>query len=198
MISPRHIWIWRALLALALAAALVLVPRSAAGEDRRHYSIFGGTMTEGRWYEALSPGTVEFAGSSLVGASVAWERQIGASRFSYGIEAQMVAHFGRQDHFEFNLPVTLRYTPRRPWPPRFKSAAFGVGLSHATKIPQVEIDRKGLSQRNYVYWMAEAEFDLPRPEDSVYLRLHHRSDGYGIYDVSSGSTGIVLGWRREF
>lgn len=184
--------------ALVLAAAVALLPAALGAEDRRSFSLFGGAMTEGRWYEALSPGKVAFAGSSLAGASLAWERQIDRSRFSYGIEAQLVVHSGRQDHLEFNLPLTLRYTPPRPWPRRFQSAAFGIGLSHATKVPQVEIDRKGISQRNFVYWMAEAEFALPRPEDSVYLRLHHRSDGYGVYDVSSGSTGVVLGWRRAF
>ncbi len=171
---------------------------AAQNEVRRYYSGFAGAMTEGRWHEALRPGRLEFAESGLIGGTIGWERRIGTSRFSYGIEAQVVGHFGRQDHFEFNLPVTLRYHPERPLPRALSSAAFGVGVSHATKVPQVEIDRRGASQRNYVYWMGELEFATRRPGRTAFVRLHHRSDGYGLYEASSGSTAWVFGLRMSF
>lgn len=170
----------------------------ASAEGRWHASGFAGTMTENEWEKIFDPGELEFAGSGLIGAAVGWDRPIGDSRYSIGFEAQAVGHFGRQDHFEFNLPLVLRYTPPQPRPLRFKSAAFGIGPSHATKIPQVEIDRKGESQRNLIYWMAEIEFTRPQPDESLYFRLHHRSDGFGLLKVSSGSTGLVLGWRKSF
>ena len=171
---------------------------AAQAEDRRYYSGFTGTVTTNRWHEIFDPGKLDLAGSGLLGVGVGWERQIRDSRFSYGFEAQAVGHFGHQDHFEFNFPVILRYTPNRPFPRRLESAAFGIGLSYATKIPQVEIDRKGASQKSYVYWMAEAGFATNLPDAKVYFRLHHRSDGYGLFKVSSGSTALVLGLRRSF
>ncbi len=187
-------WV-RARLFLAICMATYT---PAHAEGRWYYSGYLGVMTENRWHEVITPGELDLADSGLVGGSVGWDRQIGASRFSYGFEVQALKHFGRQDHFEFNLPLVLRYTPRKPFPRQLNSVSFGIGLSHATEIPQVEVDRKGVSQRNFVYWMADVEFSLPRPETSVFFRLHHRSDGYGIYDVSSGSTGLVLGLRRSF
>ena len=184
-----------AILALAIGL-LVHAPASAAGRWRAPG--FAGTMTKAEWEKIFDPGELEFAGSHLIGFALGWDRPIGDSRYSIGFEAQAVAHFGRQDHLEFNLPLVLRYTPPQPRRFRFKSVAFGIGPSHATKIPQVEIDRKGESQRDLIYWMAEVEFTRPQPDQSLYVRLHHRSDGFGYYDVNSGSTGLVLGWRKAF
>ena len=184
-----------AVLTLAIGVA-TCAPASAEG--RWHTTAFAGTMTENEWEKVFDPSALKFAGSNLIGIAVAWDRPIGGSRYSIGFEAQAVGHFGRQDHLEFNLPLVLRYTPPQPRRFRFKSVAFGIGPSHATKIPQVEIDRKGESQRDLIYWMAEVEFTRPQPDQSLYVRLHHRSDGFGFYDVNSGSTGLVLGWRKSY
>jgi hypothetical protein len=184
--------------AIIVAVIFTLPVGAARAEAQWYYTGFLGVMTENVWYEVFSPGSIDFAGSGLVGVGLGWERPIGNSRFSYGLELQAVSHFGRQDHFEFNLPVVLRYRPENPVLPRLHSVAFGLGISHATKIPRVETDRKGTSTRNFVYWMADMEFTLPRPDTSMYVRLHHRSDGYGFYDVSGGSTGVVFGWRKAF
>ena len=184
-----------AILALAIGLA---AHAPASAEGRWHATGFAGTMTKREWEKVFDPRTLEFAGSGLIGLALGWDRPIGDSRFSIGFEAQAVGHFGRQDHLEFNLPLVLRYTPPQPRPLRFKSVAFGIGPSHATKIPQVEIDRHGESQRDLIYWMAEVEFTRPQPDQSLYFRLHHRSDGFGYYEVNSGSTGLVLGWRKAF
>ncbi len=182
-----------------LALAIGLAEHTPATAEGRWYgSGFAGAMTENEWEKVFDPSTLKFAGSALIGIAVGWERPIGDSRFSYGFEAQAVGHSGRQDHFEFNLPLVLRYTPTQPRRFRFKSVAFGIGPSYATKIPQVEIDRKGESQRTLIYWMGELEFTRPQPDESLYFRLHHRSDGYGLMEAESGSTGLVLGWRRSF
>lgn len=182
---------------LALATSLTAhLPANAEG--RWHATGFVGSMTTNEWEKVFDPSRLEFAVSTLMGVAVGWDRPIGDSRYSFGFEAQAVGHLGRQDHLEFNLPVVLRYTPPQPRPMRFKSAAFGIGASHATKIPQVEIDREGESLRNLIYWMAEVEFTRPQPDESMYLRLHHRSDGFGLLKVSSGSTGLALGWRKTF
>ncbi|WP_299649220.1 hypothetical protein [uncultured Tateyamaria sp.] len=171
---------------------------TAQAERNRYYTGFVGIMTENRWHDVVTPGRLELADSALIGFGLGWDRQIGTSRFSYGFELQALRHFGRQDHFEVNLPIVMRYRPENPVPQALTSVAFGLGVSHATEIPQVEIDRKGASQQNFFYWMAEAEFALTSLDTSLYFRLHHRSDGYGIYDVDSGSTGLVVGWRKLF
>ncbi|MBY5932416.1 hypothetical protein KUV51_05340 [Tateyamaria omphalii] len=161
-----------------------------------HGSVVLGTMTEGSWHETVNPNRLRFAGSHLVGGAVGVDRPLGNSRFRLGAEAQLVAHFGRQDHFELSVPIVLRYQPKEPTV--LSSLAAGLGLSYATKVPQVEIDRNGASQRLFVHWMAEIEFDLPDPALTSFLRLHHRSDGYGIFEVDAGSTGFVFGVRKRF
>ncbi|WP_193743530.1 hypothetical protein [Tateyamaria sp. ANG-S1] len=153
-------------------------------------------MTEGSWHETVSPDRLSFAGSHLVGVAVGTDQPLGHSQFSLGAEAQLVAHFGRQDHLELSVPIVLRYHLGRPT--GVASLAAGLGLSYATKVPQVEIDRNGASQRWFIHWMAEVEFDLPDPAVTSFLRLHHRSDGYGIFEVDAGSTGFVFGVRRRF
>jgi hypothetical protein len=187
---------WSRIILFAILCPLGVGAANAQG--KWYYTVFFGVMTENRWHEVFSPGDLQLAASDLVGLGIGWDRQIAASRFRYGFEMQALRHFGRQDHYEFNLPIVLRYVPANPVPRWLKTVAFGIGVSHATKVPQVEIDRKGESQRNFVYWMADVQFVQRRPGTSVYFRLHHRSDGYGLYDVSSGSTALVLGWLSEF
>jgi hypothetical protein len=186
-----------------LVAALVTVLGLATlspvhAQDRWYGTVFAGAMTTNAWEEVFDPNMLEFAGSSLLGIALGWDRPIGNSRFRYGFEAQIVGHAGRQDHLEFNLPLMLRYTPERPWPRRLRSMAFGIGPSHATKVPLVEVDRDGASQKDLVYWTAELEFSRPDPDASLYFRLHHRSNAYGFYKVNAGSTGLALGWRKLF
>ncbi|WP_157598676.1 hypothetical protein [Tateyamaria omphalii] len=153
-------------------------------------------MTEGSWHETVNPKRLRFAGSHMVGVAVGADRAIGDSRFRFGAEAQLLGHFGRQDHFELSVPVVLRYVPDTR--SVVTSLAAGLGLSYASDVPQVEIDRNGASQRLFVHWMAEIEFDLPDPDLTTFLRLHHRSDGYGLFEVDAGSTGFVLGVRKRF
>ncbi len=186
-------------MAAILLGALGAVPSvSLASDDwQRAATLFAGTMTAGTWHEALSPPDVEFADSHLIGGVLSWDRPIGASAWRFGAELQLMGHFGRQGHFEIVLPLVLRYEPRRAR--NIKSVGAGIGLSHATKVPQVEVDRSGASQRNFVYWMADLEFSRADPDDSsVLIRLHHRSDGYGLFEVNSGSTGLLVGLRQQF
>lgn len=181
----------------ALSAVLMLIGTLAqADPDHRFYfDRFAGVMTEGVWEQALNPFEADFADSALVGVGFGWDRRLGQGRFRFGAEVQAVAHAGRQDHFEVNAMAVLRYLPPNPVPRRFESFAFGLGLSHASEVPQVEIDRSGASQRTFVYWYGELEFDLPDVDNSAFLRLHHRSDGYGFFETDSGSTAITIGLR---
>ena len=187
--------------AMLCSIAVILattMPSAAVAHDHGHWAIsaLGGTLTTGSWHEAINPGKIDLADTYMNGGAVSWERPIGRSRMHIGIEAQLLAHAGRQDHFELNVPVVLRYVPDTP--PGLTSVAAGLGLSYASKIPQVEIDRNGASQRLFVYWMAEVELPLANPDRSAVLRRQHRSDGYGLFDVDAGSTGFVFGLRHRF
>ncbi|WP_424965645.1 hypothetical protein [Dinoroseobacter sp. S375] len=184
------------------AAALCVGPGVASGFEldpawERHVTVFGASMTENTSFEILRF-EVDWADSYLVGLAFGAERQIGASRFSWGVEGQIVRHFGQMDHWEVNLPVVLRYTPPNPWIDSFESFAYGLGLSHATEVPSVEVERTGESQRNFFYWKAELEFNLPSPDTALLLGMHHRSDGYGVFDADSGSTALSVGFKRSF
>ena len=184
------------LVGVALSVLLPTMPVEA--ESAWYYTAFGGVLTEGAWHDAINPNTFDLADAGLLGVGIGWQRRIGSTFLSLGVEAQAVRHFGRQDHFEFNLPIIARYAPEPASPSWITSTAFGLGLSYATKVPQVEIDRSGASQRKFFYWLAEVEFALPDPEANAFLRLHHRSDGFGYFDTDSGSTAIVFGWRKRF
>lgn len=192
----------RAPLALSLITALAVmvraVPSTAEPSSRTYVDVFTGIMTENRYHDVFLPSRLDLADSALLGLGIGWERQIASSRFHFGAQLHAVAHAGRQDHFEFNLPLIIRYVPRNPVPAWLKSTSFGLGLSHATKVPQVELDRTGESQRNFVYWLAEIEVSTPNPGADIFFRLHHRSDGYGFFEADGGSTALSFGWRMPF
>ncbi|GGX62167.1 hypothetical protein GCM10007385_34090 [Tateyamaria omphalii] len=181
---------------LAVALIAIFGSSAARAEWQRYASGVVGTLTEGSWHEAVRPPEVQFADSHLIGGAIGWDRPIGASRFRYGAEAQLVRHFGRPSHFEVSVPVVLRYMSDASSP--VTSFAAGLGLSYTTRVPQVEIDRNGNSQRLFVHWMAEIEFALQDTKQTAFVRLHHRSDGYGLFEVDAGSTGFVFGLRHRF
>jgi|GEM_PF-3079904 len=159
-------------------------------------TLFVGQMTDNSWEETINPGKTDFIDSYLIG--VAAGRDFASKGpFRFGIEGQIVGHFGTQDLLEFNVPIYARYLTPEDWR-IFKSFCFGIGLSYSTQIPQTEINRDGESSHILFYWMAEIEFYLPTDELSLVLRLHHRSDGYGVFATDSGSNALVLGLRHQF
>jgi hypothetical protein len=184
-----------------LSSVLLIIAVSAStpalrGEAHWILTAFGGQMTDNAWEEALNPAETDFIDSYLVGLAVGRDF---ASRgaWHFGWESQVVSHFGEQDHFELNLPFYARYQTSATWK-FFKSFTFGLGLSYASEVPQTEINRDGESASTMLYWMGEIEFHLPSETTTLVFRLHHRSDGYGVIDVDSGSNALVLGLRRKF
>ena len=106
--------------------------------------------------------------------------------------------FGSQELFEVAVPVTLRYNFQAPWPSALNSLAFGLGLSRTSEISNLEVETRGASGQTMVHWMIEAEFDTPIEHSYWVLRVHHRSDGYGLFQPNTGSNGIGLGFKRRF
>ncbi len=183
------------LLAWLSCASPTLGEESRANE-RWNLTSFAGQMTDNVWEEAIVPGKTDLIDSHLIGLALGRDFATRGA-FDFGWEGQIVAHFGAQDHWEFNLPVYSRYHFPAHWR-GIKSVTFGLGLSYATKIPQTEIDRSGESTRTLFYWMGEIEFHLPVEAMTAVFRLHHRSDGYGVFEADSGSNALVLGLRRNF
>lgn len=184
----------------AIALLTFVSPFAARAEPTQGSSVivFGGQMTDNDWQETFQPSKLEFLDSHFVGIGLGYDWVIGNSRWTLGVEGQVVGHFGRQDHLEFNLPVVARYHARRPYLPSFHSVAFGIGLSTTSKKPKIEIDRDGQTTNTLVYWMLDVEFDLPPPNTSLSFRLHHRSDAFGLFDTDSGSNALAVGIRRRF
>jgi hypothetical protein len=114
-------------------------------------------------------------------------------------EGQVAYAFGDQQYWEFNVvPVVLRWQ-RFPWSRSVAtSAAFGLGLSYTTELPEIEVQLEGESKQLLVYWVAELTAGLPDSPWSVSLRLHHRSVAYGLMGDEGGMNAVGLGIRRQF
>lgn len=121
----------------------------------------------------------------------------GALRFE--AEGQLVYNFGDQDHWEINaVPIVARWG-RFPWSHRVAtSAAFGLGLSYAFDLPEVEVELENDTEHLLVYWMAEITAGPATAPWQVALRLHHRSVAWGLMGEDGGVNAIGLGVRYQF
>jgi hypothetical protein len=182
---------------------LLLVPTlaHAANGDWTTTVYAARIATQPGWEDIIidAPGT-EFVDSYLF--TVAVSRQYAARNngaLTFEAEGQVVHHFGEQSHWEFNaMPVVLRWN-RFPWSPHVaSSAAFGLGLSYATALPQVEVELEGESHRALVYWMMELTAGRVDAPWSISLRLHHRSVAYGLMGDEGGANAVGLGARYRF
>ena len=157
-----------------------------------------GAMTSNVASELVKLEKINFYSTNLAGLALAYDRTINNSRFSVGFELQFSGHFGSQEYFEIGLPVTIRYRPEDPFLKLFESFSFGIGGSHTTEVPKGEINSEGKSRRNLIYWMLETEFPTKKAEDTWFLRIHHRSDAWGLLEDGGGSNALALGFRRAF
>lgn len=183
---------------LILLFVIALAQPARARDEDWHLSVFAGQLTFNHFEDVIRPDKLDLADSGLAGVAIGRDWRLADSRWSIGLEAQLVRHFGLQDHWEANLPLILRYHPRRPWPASLDSFAFGIGPSYATDLPEVEIRNDGATRHSLIYWMIDARFDLPQAGDQLFLRLHHRSDAFGLLQPEAGSNAIVLGYRWSF
>ncbi|PZQ97863.1 MAG: hypothetical protein DI533_11990 [Cereibacter sphaeroides] len=161
-------------------------------------------MTNNGWQEvAFQPQDVELMNSWIIGAGV--NIPLGDTiPFAYGsltflFEPELTGHWGSQDLFELDLPVTARYQfPKRIL--GLNTFAFGIGPSYATEPPPVEQQRgKGGSENTLIYWKIEIGHDLTTlPGASVFARLHHRSSGFGLMGESGSMNAVVVGFRQAF
>ncbi len=188
-----------------LMMALVLPHPAAAGEgiastkDRPSaITGFGGLMTDNDWQESFQPWTLNFRDSTVVGLAASHVIGRFDHRLGFEIEGQVVRHFGDQNHWEFNLPIIVRWEAF-PWDEVVDtSLALGIGPSYASEIPKVEAANTGGGDRLLVYWMVEIEAGPPDKGWSAIFRLHHRSGAFGLVAPEGKSNVLVIGLRQRF
>ena len=191
--------------ALSLAvhgAPFGMAASAAAPPDRLAATVYVARMSAERtWQHAVrDPFGSDYVDVFLLVGALSYRY---ASRFEDGLlleaEGQLARHFGDQHHWEINaMPGVARWR-RFPWSGKVDtSAAFGLGLSFATRVPEVEVELEGVSRRLLVYWMAEITAGPPRGRWAVCLRLHHRSDAWGLLGEDGGMNALGLGIRFRF
>jgi hypothetical protein len=188
--------------ALLLPALACAATGARADAAHRALTVYAARISsEATWQHVLKdPLGTGFVDSYLVAAALA---QRYASFLGDGLaleaEGQAVYHFGEQNHWEFNaMPVVARWQ-RFPWSGRFaSSAAFGLGLSYATEVPAVELRLEDTSDRLMIYWVAELTAGPRDARWAISLRLHHRSDAFGLMGEDGGMNAVGLGIRYGF
>jgi len=192
-------------LEVARAAAIFLalaVPQSASCAELHRAGTFyvARLTTVNAWHDIVTdPAQVEFADAYVAVAAVsrplAWFRQGAASLFG---EGQVGYNFGDQSHWEINLALGPRWH-RFPWNRSVATtAAFGLGLSYASEVPETEVLLEKTSERLLVYWMMELTLGPPHAHWALALRLHHRSTGFGLFAHEGGMNALGAGVRLEF
>jgi len=148
------------------------------------------------FYSSLS---LDYEDSYLIG--LALSRRIGThdELASLEVEGQVVKHFKRQDHWEFNALLIARWEAF--WWDRYldTSFAFGAGPSYATEVPEIEVYRSGDSACLQVYLLFGLEFVLPsQPNLAFITRIHHRSNAFGSIAEDGISNVLALGLKYKF
>lgn len=191
----------RLLLAIVAAVSIATATGASAAKGDWHLAVYGGKAGKERMLDILTRFRTGFRDSWLVALAPGYVHHE-TERWRFELEGQLVRHFGDQDHWEFNAAWLARWM-RFPWDRYVDTrTALGVGVSWATEIPVVEPRAKldtGESRRFLGYVAVEIELAPPGGGDwSGFVRLHHRSDAFGLFhDERGGSNFITLGLRRR-
>jgi hypothetical protein len=204
MLTPAHVA--RAGAHPVAAALVVLVAggglhASAATPDWTA-TLYGARISgETGWEDiVLNPLEAEYVDAYLVAGALSRRyADFRGGALQLEAEGQVVYDFGDQHHWEFNIvPVAVRWR-QFPWSHRLNtSAAFGLGLSYATEIPEVEAEIEGQSEQLLIYWMLEATAGPLLSPWELTLRLHHRSVAWGLMGEEGGMNAVGLGLRYSF
>ncbi|MEO1293300.1 MAG: hypothetical protein AAFV62_10790 [Pseudomonadota bacterium] len=159
---------------------------------------FAGRFVDNNFDELVDPSGIDAEEAGVVGLAVSRRIAEPIDGLDLEIEAQIVRHFGGQDHWEANIPVIARWN-EFPWDTTVDtSAAFGVGLSLASEDPALERQIEGDTSAVMAYWVAELEAGPPGSDWSVVARIHHRSTAFGLFGEDGGANVLVLGLRKRF
>jgi hypothetical protein len=197
---PRHC---HPLLVAALVLVLTLHSRAARAESGAWATtIYGARISsEGGWEDIMfNPLGAKYVDAFLVAGALSREYALLKDRaLALEAEGQVVYNFGEQHHWEFNVAPLVARWQRFPWNARVAtSAAFGLGLSYATEVPEVEVELEGESHRLLIYWVAELTAGPVNAPWSASLRLHHRSVAWGLMGDEGGMNAVGMGIRYQF
>lgn len=158
-----------------------------------------GWLTKEKWEQSVLPGA-EFSDAVIVVVSGSWTfSRFFDGKLSCELEAQVGKYFGDQDHWEFNLPILGFRWHRFPWDAVLAtSLAWGIGPSYATEVPPIELETNDSSSRWLVYWFGELTLGPPAASWEALVRLHHRSDAFGLVAEDGGSNAVCAGLRYRF
>ena len=187
----------------ALGLALGVLPAAVchAQETVRAATFYAGRISSANaWHDIItSPGQTEFVDAYVAVAALSREfaRQLEGD-LTWEVEGQVGYNFGDQSHGEFNAAFGPRWHAF-PWGDSVDmSAAFLLGLSYATEVPEVEVELEGTSEQLLIYWCVELTVGPPRSDWALSLRLHHRSGGFGFIAEDGGMNAVALGVRLGF
>jgi len=191
----------QALLTLTVVFATATIPAEALPqEDPRHaVTLFGGIQLDNPWADIYKrPEKLNITRGRFVGVAGSTRLLKPLEKLSIEFEAQAVRHVRGQHHWEFNAAPVVRWTPIQSNGIIDAGMAYGIGLSHTTEKPEIELDNEGETARTMIYWVFElAAGPANSPWEGV-ARVHHRSPAYGLFAADGGYNGLVLGTRRRF
>jgi hypothetical protein len=189
----------------AIVTLLACAPPCGAGEVARPnaVTVYAARISEERTWQHVvrNPFGADYADAYLVAGSFAraWTEEFdGGLRVES--ELNVARNFGDQHHWELNVaPIQLRWQ-RFPWSARLRTtAAFGLGVSYATELPEAELAIEGDTRQWLIFWIFELTAGPADRPWSVALRLHHRSTGWGLMGTDDGGMNAPgLGFRYEF
>lgn len=161
-------------------------------------TVYGGRVTEDRWFESLPP-NVNFVDAYILVGALGWTmKRLYDGALTLEIEGQAAKYFGDQENLEFNLAVAGRWH-KFPWDKTVETSfAFGLGPSWAAEEPEVEVMIKGATKQFLIYWFTEITLGPPDANWAVVFRLHHRSKAFGLVAEEGGSNTLAAGLKFLF
>lgn len=121
--------------------------------------------------------------------------------FTFELEGQVLRHYGKQEHWEYNGLFMIRFHPFLLDPTIDIEFAVGEGLSYATQIPVIEQEQHpDASSRFLNYLVFEIAFTPAQYRAwSLVTRIHHRSGAFRLFNgTRGGSNFLALGVRYHF
>ncbi|SEO73972.1 hypothetical protein [Aquisalimonas asiatica] len=190
----------RRIAGLALVLLIACVP-AGANKTPGPWTLTGlvGQYDDSRFLEILALEGGHRRASYLGAAILARDLGQWPGPVAWEGELQAVRHWGKQSLWESNVAVTVRWN-HFPWDDWVDtSAAFGQGVSFASRRPPLEKENDSESRRMLHYMHAELAFSPPGNQRlSLVARVHHRSGMFGVYGVSGGSNFLTTGLRYRF
>ena len=167
-------------------------------------SAYVGRSPSGRFTKIFyAPWEKELEDEHLVALAVSARLFNLTEHLSLEVEANVSRRFGNADHWEFAVPLLLRWDGF-PWNDvLYTTFALAImGPSYATEVSASEREKshndKGSHWLNYF----APEITVSPPGDrnfSFFARIHHRSGIFGLINgVSGGSSYVSLGVRYRF